>query len=319
LTAFRLYSALAAILTAVIGGLALWAVLGDDGQSNAEPPSSRPDGAGAAKLTIGLIPERNVFEQRARYRPLCAYLSKRLDIRVELRSLPHYQAVVEEMRQERLDGAFFGSYSYVLAHETAGASIIARPEWKKSNSHYRGLLFASTRVAETDVASMKGLRLALVSRQTTAGHLFPVQYFRREGVRDLAKHFKQVFYAGSHDAAVWAVVKGQADVGACKDTVFRSLVASHPKLEGQLKVVAQSAAVPSNGLGVSRRVDPSVQDKLRQILLRMHEDEVGRAVLDRFGAKAFIKTTDADYWPVYEMAREIGETFTSPTSRPGES
>jgi ABC-type phosphate/phosphonate transport system substrate-binding protein len=42
------------------------------------------------------------------------------------------------------------------------------------------------------------------------------------------------------------------------------------------------------------------------VLLDMHNDSEGRAVLEVFGALKFIATSDADYQPIYRYAREIG-------------
>lgn len=304
------YFVIFAALAACIGMLALLIVLFEYPISlpaSSSPPSSKQEEGKA--LVIGLVPEYNVFEQRKRYRPLLAYLSTQLGISMTLRSLPQYHAVVEEMGQDRLDGAFFGSYSYVVAHEKAGAAIIARPQWKDGISQYRGYLFTSTELGNIDVPAMKGLRLCLVSEHTTAGHLFPVKYFRQHGVSDLSKYFGRIFYAGSHDAAILAVLNHEADVGACKDTVYKALMQEHPELKDKLRVFAESEAVPSNGLAVSKRIDAQMRSRLENILLHMHESKEGRRVLDEFGAERFLLTTDADYRPVYDMANEIGAGF----------
>jgi ABC-type phosphate/phosphonate transport system substrate-binding protein len=64
--------------------------------------------------------------------------------------------------------------------------------------------------------------------------------------------------------------------------------------------------VPENGLAVRQDLDEAVKQKLTEVLLNMHTDLEGRSVLEVFGARKFIATSDADYQPIYRYAREIG-------------
>ena len=318
MTAFRWCSACFAVLAAAIGAVVLVIALRGERQQAARPFVPRHEQTDAGRFVIGLAPERNLFEQRERHQAIRQYLSEQLGAPIRFRSLLQYQTLIEEMRDGRVEGAFLGSYTYVLAHQIAGATIIARPVWKDGSSHYRGLLFAASRLGRIEPASMKGLRLALVSKATTAGYLFPVHYFRRHGVPDMGAHFRDVYYTGSHDSAVWMVAHGDADVGACKSPVYDALVRSHPELKQKLVVLAQSEPVPSNGLAVTHRVGPGIRMKLRQILLDMNNHEAGRRALDAFGASKFVSTTDADYAPVYSMVAEAGvqlELIPQPASR----
>ncbi len=65
-------------------------------------------------LVIGLIPEKGVFRQLERYEPLARYLSRQTGWDINLRVLPRYRSVVDDFEAAGLDGAFFGSLTYVL-------------------------------------------------------------------------------------------------------------------------------------------------------------------------------------------------------------
>ena len=64
--------------------------------------------------------------------------------------------------------------------------------------------------------------------------------------------------------------------------------------------------MPENALAVRGDLDDSIKSKLKETLLDMHNDPVGREVLKNFGAQRFIETTDIDYANVYSYAKEIG-------------
>src|SRR3990170_1466752 len=78
-------------------------------------------------LLIGLIPEQNIFRQFERYEPLARYLSKKTGRNIKLSVLPRYGNIINNFKSEKMDGAFFGSFTYALAHARLGVEVLARP------------------------------------------------------------------------------------------------------------------------------------------------------------------------------------------------
>ena len=96
---------------------------------------------GQQELLIGLIPEQNVFRQRERYQVLKKYLFDRLGITVNFTSLSRYGNITEHFSYEKMDGAFFGSFTYALAHRQLGVEPLARPVNLDGTSTYHGYVF----------------------------------------------------------------------------------------------------------------------------------------------------------------------------------
>jgi phosphonate transport system substrate-binding protein len=275
---------------------------------NEAEPVSRP-AEKKPTLLIGLIPERNIFKQFERYEPLAAYLSEQTGVDVKLKVLAHYGNVVENFESLKLDGAFFGSVGYSLAHARLGVEVLARPESLDGTSTYRGVIVVRKDSGIATVRQMKRKRLALVAQGTFAGYLFPTVYLHGAGIRDAGRHFEEVYFAGSHEGAIRDVLDGKADVGATKNTVLKELAASNPRVHRELTILAESADAPENGLAVRSTISPSVKKKLLDALTAMHEDPRGAQVLKAFGAVRFIRTTEEDYEPVRAYARDLGLDF----------
>ena len=271
----------------------------------APPPTPASD---ATCVTIALVPERNVFEQKKRYQPLQEYLSAACGCTVSFKLLDNYQLIFSELLERRVDGAFFGSMNGAIAQLKGGVEILARPVDLQGVSTYTGVLFTRAGSGVTvDPRTWRGKRVALVNKVTTAGYLYPLSLLRHFGYTgDPAAFFGAMSFTGSHDAAMLAVFKGEADLGACKDTVYDEQVRLHPEIGRALAVLGESAAVPNNGLGVRPDLSPDLREKLREALLAMHAREDGQRVLRQFGAQRFIATTMRDYDPVFVMAREAG-------------
>jgi phosphonate transport system substrate-binding protein len=257
-------------------------------------------------LLIGLTPEQNLFKQVDRYEPLAHYISGKLGMAVELTVLPHYGNVIDHFKALGLDGAFFGSFAYALAHMRMGLEVLARPERPDGASTYHGIIFVRADSGIRGAEDMRGKRFAFVDRATTAGYLLPLNYFREHGIRDYRLYLREFYFAGTHEDAIYDVLNGRADIGAAKSTVFERLGEADPRIKDQLVVLATSPEVPDNALAVRRDLGSPVKEKLKKVLLAMHEDPEGRKVLDSFGAARFIETSDSDYEPVFKYARAAG-------------
>ncbi len=64
-------------------------------------------------ITIGLIPEQNIFRQMERYEPLAKYVSNKIGVKIKLKVLPRYGNIISNFVSEGMDGAFFGSFSKI--------------------------------------------------------------------------------------------------------------------------------------------------------------------------------------------------------------
>jgi phosphonate transport system substrate-binding protein len=258
------------------------------------------------KLLIGLIPEMNVFKQKERFRLLGDYLSKKTGVAVKFTILSRYGNIIDRFTSENMDGAFFGSFTGALAIEKLGVVPLARPVDLDNTSSYRGYLFVRRDSMIRDVGGMKGKRMVFVEKATTAGYVFPLAYLREHGIKDRDHFFGSSYFAGSHDAAIHAVLEGQADVGVAKHSVYDQMKADDPRVARDLLIIAESPWVPSNGLCVRKGLDEGLKQKLKQALLGLDKDPEGAAVLHQLGALRFIDTSVADYGPVFEMAKKAG-------------
>jgi len=260
---------------------------------------------GEKALLIGLIPEQNIFKQIDRYTPLAEYLAKKVGVKIRLKVLTRYGNIVDNFASSGMDGAFFGSFTYALAHMKLGVEVLARPEALDGSSTYHGLIIVRKDSGIRNVKSMKGKRMAFVDKATTAGFLFPLAFLKRHGIADYKTYFKEAYFAGTHEAATYDVLDRKADIGAPKNTIFERLAQADTRISRELVVLEKSADVPENALGARRDLDTALKKALLDALLGMSEDREGRTILLNFGARRFILTTEKEYSPVVQYAREI--------------
>jgi phosphonate transport system substrate-binding protein len=256
-------------------------------------------------LTIALIPEEDIFEQRKRYNSLANYIGKKLSVDVKLKFLESYGDICKEIVKGRVDAAFFGSFTYAQAHAQTGVEPIARPVWPDGSSTYSGYIFVRKDSGIKGPKDMREKRLVLVHKATTAGYIFPLDYFAQQGISDINSYFKKVVFVGRHDYACWSVYIKEADVGAAKNHIFNDLAKSFPKFKQSMLILAESSEVPSNGLAVRRDIESALKLRLKEVLLNLNKSDEGRTVLSEFGAIRFIQTSNEDYRPLYEMLQRL--------------
>ena len=257
-------------------------------------------------LIIGLLPEQNIFHQLKRYDPLAKYIADKLGMKIELKILPRYGNIINNFVSENMDGAFFGSFTYALAHSKLGLEVIARPENTKGISTYHGLLFARKDSGIRNIKDMAGKRFAFVDKATTAGYLLPLAYFKKHGIDNYRNYLKETYFAGTHEDVINDVLDRKTDIGAAKNTVFYRLAEEDKRILNDLIIFERSPEVPENGLAMRKDIDISLKTKIKDILLDMHNDPAGKKVLKDFDALKFIPTSNDDYKPVFEYAKEIG-------------
>ncbi len=283
----------------------MFVVLAASGGCSGREPSPANGKAPGRTLLIGLIPEQNIFRQHERYQPVADYVREKTGIEIRLMVLPRYGNIVDNFRAQRLDGAVFGSFTYCLAHERLGVLVLVRPEGADGVSTYHGLIFVRKDSGIRTAREMRGKRFAFVDKATTAGYLLPLDYFRRNGVSDYGRYFRETYFAGTHEDAIYDVLNGKADVGAAKNTVFDRLAAADGRLLRDLAILARSPDVPENGLALRGDIGDPVRRTLKDVLTGMDRDSAGRAVLSKFGARRFIETGEEEYRPVLDYARSL--------------
>jgi phosphonate transport system substrate-binding protein len=253
-----------------------------------------------------LIPEQNIFQQLKRYEPLGTYIESKTGIKIKFTMLSKYGNVVENFQKMELDGAFWGSFTGAIATQRLNVQHIARPVNLDGTSSYKGYIFTHRNSGITSIQGMRNKVFVFVDRATTAGYLYPLSYFRENGINDINDYLDEYYFAGSHDAAIHAVLDGEADIGSAKNTVFDAIAEKDSRVKSDLVILATSIDVPSNDLGMRKDIDTNTITALQSALLTMDESKAGIVALNRLRAKRFVKATASDYKPVYRILNAAG-------------
>ena len=116
-------------------------------------------------------------------------------------------------------------------------------------------------------------------------------------------YFGRVVEAGSHEHALQMVLGGDIDAAAIDSTVLELEIKNNPQIMDQLQVVAIFGPSPIPPLIIAKSVPGAIKEKLKALLLTMHNDPEGEALLKSGLIARYVAVTDEDYDPIRAMAR----------------
>ncbi|HEY9100306.1 MAG TPA: phosphate/phosphite/phosphonate ABC transporter substrate-binding protein [Thiobacillus sp.] len=246
-------------------------------------------------LKVALLPDENASTIIKNNQGLKDYLEAQLGKKVELIVTTDYSSMIEAMRHGRLDLAYFGPLSYVLARQKSKIEPFVALKSKGSTT-YQSVLIANSTSGVNAISDIKGKNMAYGDKVSTSSHLIPKSVLAEMGL-DAGSDYKEHF-VGSHDAVALAVQNGHAQAGGLSRPIFESLVERKMVSLDKVKVLAYSKPFPQYPWTMRSNLKPELKEKIRNAFLDLKDP----AVLKAFKADGFEAITDKDY----DVVRNLG-------------
>ena len=255
----------------------------------------------AEKLRIGLIPSEDSQAMIESSKTVLAALEAKLGMPVEPFVATDYNGVIEALRSGKLDVAYLGPFSYVLATSVADVEAFAVAVTKKTGqSAYKSVIIARKDSGIRQLADLKGRTFAFVDPSSASGHLFPKAGLEQAGF-DPAKIFSRMIFSGSHDASILAVANQKVDAAAVADRILSNAVTRDLVKRDAFEVVWSSRPIPESPMVWRKNLDPSLKEKVAAALASIKDLPWGdQGVLD-----GFQPTTDGAYDVVRDTANVL--------------
>ena len=229
------------------------------------------------------------------YTNLISIVEKLTGFEINTVKVTDYNAAVESMRAGRSDIAWYGGKTYIKAAEIANAEAFAagvRPGEK--NANYFAYFVVRNDSEIKKFSDIKGKILSLNTIGSTSGDLIPQVELAKINLSTTNKdHFKKVFYAGSHDACLLAVLNNQSNVCGMSSRNFEARLADNTFKMEQVRIIHKSDPVPPPPLAYSKRIPLEDRIKIKNAVLEAHK----HGAIGGYGGKMshYISVEDTDY------------------------
>ena len=214
-----------------------------------------------------------------------------------------YNAAVEAMRAGRAHIAWYGGKTYVKAAEIANAEAFAagvRPGEKDAGYYTYFVVRNDSKLKKFNDVKNKVLSLNTIG--STSGDLIPQVELDKIGLTIKNKnHFENVYYAGSHDACLLAVLNNQADVCGMSSRNFEARLEDGTFKQNEVRIIHKSDRVPPPPLAYSKIIPKLDREKIKKAVLEAHK----HGQISGYGGKMshYMEVNDSDY----NVLREVIE------------
>ncbi|MBU4321241.1 MAG: phosphate/phosphite/phosphonate ABC transporter substrate-binding protein [Nitrospinae bacterium] len=271
-------------------------------------------------LVMGLIPAEDPKAMTERYTPMKNWLEKEIGMCIQLFTATDYTGVIEAMRAKKLDVAWFGPFSYVLANERAGAEAFAVGVDKKGNTTYHSYLVATPEAAQKlgitnpleGEAGMnilaeklnnhrKSFTFTFTDTASTSGYAVPRYFMHKAGIEP-DKVFKRVGFIGTHDAAALVVKNKIIDMASVYDETYLTLLDKGKIAADSVVIVWRSPAIVGEPFAYRSDLKKNIKDALKKAIVRIPSDLTGSARLTGYKL-----TNDSEYKVMKDIKKVIDD------------
>ncbi len=237
------------------------------------------------ELNFGIISTESQANQKPIWEPFIEAMSDELGIQVNAFYATQYAGIIEAMRFEEVDIAWFGGKSYIEAAERSNAEAFASTIADDGSKGYVSHLITNAdNPIVVDAKAMGGddyiienaaeLSFAFNDPNSTSGFLVPSYYiFAQNGV-DPNAAFRSLVFSGSHEATALAVANNQVDVATNNNESLQRLETTNPEAREKIEVIWTSPEIPSDPIAYRETLPDDLKEQIRDFFYTYDDESV---------------------------------------------
>lgn len=219
-------------------------------------------------LKVALLPDENASQIIKRNQPLKDYLEEKLGKKIKLIVTTDYSSMIEAMRFGRIDLAYFGPLSYVLAKSKSDIEPFAAMV-KDGKPIYRSVIIANANADIDSFEDIEGKTMAYGDQASTSSHLIPKSILQENGLTANTNY--EEHFVGSHDAVAVNVANGNADAGGLSEVIFNSLLSRGLIDKANIKVLGYSKDYPQYPWAMRSNLNDDLKQKIKAAFINLPE------------------------------------------------
>ena len=262
---------------------------------------------GADGLHLVLTPSQKPTDLMATGDEFGKVITTLTGIPVRVTVASDYAAVIEALRNRTADLAFVHPGGYVLASREAKATIMVRNLWHGKSS-FTSRIYVRRESGLKTLEELRGKTMAFIDPASSSGYIYPMVLLIQRGLvknRDPKTFFREVVFAGAHDAGMRALLNSHVDALASFD-MAREQYLSDPAERERIVVVAETPEIPEAGIAARAGLDAATFAKVRAALLQIRAPAYATLLKRLYEIDGFAPADDRDYDPVRAAIELLG-------------
>jgi len=266
--------------------------------------------AETTEINFGIISTESQQNLKTTWEPFLAAMQEETGIKVNAFFASDYAGVIEGMRFDKVQVAWYGNKSAIEAVDRANGEVFVQTVDVEGNPGYWSLLVTHV---DSPLASLEDvtkcdqtLNFGMGDPNSTSGFLVPMTFIFAQNGIDPKQCFKTMTNA-NHETNLLAAANKQVDVATNNTENLRRLETTNPEAAAKVKIIWQSPLIPSDPIVWNKNLDQATKDKLIAFFVsygRMgtsEEVETARGILTALGWAPFRPSSDAQLYPIRIM------------------
>jgi phosphonate transport system substrate-binding protein len=262
------------------------------------------------EINFGVISTEASANQKKNWEPFVEAMSKATGLKVKAFYATDYAGVIEAMRFNKVQVAWFGNKSGMEAVDRANGEVFAQVVSKDGSTGYYSHIIVNADSPYTKLDDIlkcdKSLNFGIGDPNSTSGFLVPTSYIFAARDIDPKSCFKTVRNA-SHQANAMAVANKQVDAATNNSEDLQRTGVTAPDAHNRIRIIWTSPIIPLDPLVWRKDLDPGVKTKLYTFLLsygRFGSDEevkTDRTILTNLIWSPFNPSSDRQLVPIRKL------------------
>jgi phosphonate transport system substrate-binding protein len=259
----------------------------------------------AEEVNFGIISTETTANLRTIWDPFLADMTKKTGLNIKAFYASDYAGVIEAMRFNKVQVAWFGNKSAMEAVDRANGEIFAQTVDKDGNPGYWSHIIVhrdSPFQTLDDVLKCDAtLDFGIGDPNSTSGFLVPTTFIFSARNIDAKKCFKTVRNA-NHEANALAVANKLVQAATNNSENLQRLAKTAPDKAKELRVIWTSPLIPSDPLVWRKDLDPALKQKIVDFIFSYgSSDESERKILAGLQWAPFKKSDNNQLLPIRQM------------------
>lgn len=241
------------------------------------------------------------------YRNLLGYIGDHLNAKIQLIQRKTYGEINELFLKKQIDLAFICSGPYAVGKEKYGFEALAVPVIR-GKPFYQSYLIVNKNSTIEKIEDLQGGVFAMTDPISNTGAMVPRYWLAKMGEKP-ETFFINITYTYSHDNSILAVARSLVDGAAVDGMIWEYYNARNPVNTSRTRVIKKSIPFGSPPFVASKYLAPEIKEKARDLLLGMHQDPKGKAILKELMIDRFVFPQNNWYQPVRDIKQQLNIAY----------
>lgn len=258
------------------------------------------------EINFGFISTEASQNLKSDWQPLLDDMSRKLGVKVNAFFASDYAGIIEGMRFNKVQLAWFGNKSAMEAVDRAGGEVFAQMVNADGTQGYYSHLIvhkdSPMKSMEDVLKNSRNLSFGNGDPNSTSGFLVPGYYVFAKNKVDVKTAFK-VVRSANHETNALAVANKQVDVATCNSEAMEKLQDRMPEKFKDIRIVWSSPLIPLDPLVMRKDLPEATKQKVKDFIYNygkggQHEKDV---LMKISKLSQFKPSTNAQLVPIRQL------------------